>query len=122
MVDSGWTGALIRGDMQKHAGDVDFSQKKVFRQADGSPITTESQGRIGGAAKNLLGGGQSVKGGRQLVMDESGCAVLNERAIDISSNDKVVLRGSYEKCGEKVDSMVYSYQSAILSGCCKCRG
>ena len=108
MVDSGCTGALIRGDMQKHAGDVDFSQKKVFRQADGSPITTEGQGRIGafkvdilrGAAKNLLGGGQLVKGGRQLVMDESGCAVLNERVIDISSSNKVVLKGSYEQCGE----------------------
>lgn len=121
MIDSGCTGNLIREDMRGHAEDVDSTRKKVFRQADGSPITTEGQGRIGSfnvdilksAAKNLLGGGQLVKGGRQLVMDENGCALLSERVIDISSNQKVVMRGSFEKCGES--GLWYIPLSQLLS-------
>ena len=108
LVDSGCTGNLIREDMKVHAQDVDLTRKKVFRQADGSPITTEGQGLIGSfnvdilksAAKNLLGGGQLVRGGRQLVMDESGCAVLNQRVINIASDQRVIIKGGYEKCGE----------------------
>ena len=121
MIDSGCTGALIREDMRCHAQNVDSTHKKVFRQADGSPITTEGQGRIGSfkvdilksAAKNLLGGGQLVKGGKQLVMDETGCAVLNERVINISSAPDVVMKGTYENCGES--GLWYIPLSQLLS-------
>ena len=78
MVDFGCTGNLIRKDMRDHFRDVYSTRKKVLMQAGGSPITTEGQGHIGSfnidilksAAKNLLNGGQSVKGGRQLVTSE----------------------------------------------------
>ena len=41
-----------------------------------------------------------MKGGRQLVMDKNGCGVLRERVGAISSSQKVVMKGNYEKYGE----------------------
>ena len=54
-----------------------------------------------------------MKGGRQLVMDENGCALLSERVVDISSNQKIAMKGSFEKCG--VSGLWYIPLSQLLS-------